>query len=278
MQEIRPWLLRLWTESWRSIPMGSFEDDDEMIAARIEMPLDLFQMHRKVLIRGWEKCSDFRLYHATVCEFAKGIVDWREAERKRKREYRDSKNKQLREISQEKPEEQHKEKSHGTSAGQTRDKCGKTTPSPSPSPSPEERRGAVAPRAKALVQSSESETDQNSEIRGVFEHWKTTNNKPPNAKLTRKRKGKISARLAEGYSAEDLKRAIDGNKASDWHQGKNPNGTVYDDLELILRDSGKVDMFASKASSDQRRQDDRAAFLAGDRDPRTIDGECRHVD
>lgn len=105
--DLRPWLLRLWVESWRSIPVGSFEDDDELVAARIQMPEALFQAHRKTLMRGWVRHSDGNLYHPVITEMVLKITTWRENERERKRLWREK-------------------MSRGTDAGQTRDTTGKT--------------------------------------------------------------------------------------------------------------------------------------------------------
>lgn len=68
--ELRPWLLWLWASAWRQIPMASFPADDELIAARIRMPLTAFQTHKAVLLRGWRKHSDGRLYH----DYLTGVV------------------------------------------------------------------------------------------------------------------------------------------------------------------------------------------------------------
>lgn len=75
----------------------------------------------------------------------------------------------------------------------------------------------------------------------VFEFWKTTM-KHPKAALDDKRKKLIAARLKD-YSVEDLKAAITGCTISPHHMGKNEHGTVYDSIELILRDAGHVDKF-----------------------------------
>lgn len=81
----------------------------------------------------------------------------------------------------------------------------------------------------------------------VFNHWKTVLNHP-RAILDAKRRRLISSRLDEGFLAEDLKVAIDGCKASPWHMGKVPeNSTVYDGLDLILRDAEHIDQFIAKA-------------------------------
>ncbi len=36
--DLRSTLLRLWLESWNEVPAGSWEADDELIAAAIDMP------------------------------------------------------------------------------------------------------------------------------------------------------------------------------------------------------------------------------------------------
>jgi hypothetical protein len=87
--DLKPWLLRLWVESWRSIPVGTFDDDDELIAARIMMPEALFQAHRKTLMRGWVRHSDGLLYHPVITELVINLVTWRDRERDRKRAYRE---------------------------------------------------------------------------------------------------------------------------------------------------------------------------------------------
>lgn len=76
----------------------------------------------------------------------------------------------------------------------------------------------------------------------VFEHWKVIMDHP-RAKLDLARARVIRARLADGYTLEDLCMAVDGNAASAWHQGENDRHTVYDQLSLILRDGEHVERF-----------------------------------
>jgi 5-methylcytosine-specific restriction endonuclease McrA len=73
----------------------------------------------------------------------------------------------------------------------------------------------------------------------VFDHWKTVHGKA-RSKLDDKRRKLIRAAL-KNYSADDLCRCIDGYKRSAWHQGKNDRATVYDDIELFLRDAKQID-------------------------------------
>ena len=81
-----------------------------------------------------------------------------------------------------------------------------------------------------------------SATREVFNYWieKLGHTK---SKFSRDRKGKISARLKEGFSVDELKRAIDGCATSSYHMGDNDNGKVYDNINLIFRNAEKVESF-----------------------------------
>lgn len=76
----------------------------------------------------------------------------------------------------------------------------------------------------------------------VFAYWQQAMNHPQ-AKLDAKRDRAIKARLKDGYTVEQLCKAVDGCKLSPHHMGKNDTSTVYDDIELICRDGPKVDKF-----------------------------------
>lgn len=77
----------------------------------------------------------------------------------------------------------------------------------------------------------------------VFAHWRQVMGKDEHTLLTPKRRALVKARLKEGYSVADLLRAIDGNKASKFHQGENRDKRVYNDFELIFRSAEKVEQF-----------------------------------
>lgn len=80
----------------------------------------------------------------------------------------------------------------------------------------------------------------------VFAYWKATLGHP-DAKLTPKRSRLLGERLRDGYTPEQLRRAIDGCRASEWHMGANDRGEVYDDLSLIMRDGDHVERFIALA-------------------------------
>jgi hypothetical protein len=66
--EIAFYLINLWTASWHELPAGSLEDDDEVLADRAMCEPKRWDRIKEKAMRGWVKCSDGRLYHATVAE------------------------------------------------------------------------------------------------------------------------------------------------------------------------------------------------------------------
>lgn len=76
----------------------------------------------------------------------------------------------------------------------------------------------------------------------VFDHWRQVMGHPQ-AKLDDKRRKAIKAAVKLGYAVDQLRLAIDGCKASPFHQGQNDRGTVYDDLTLIVRSADHIDKF-----------------------------------
>lgn len=77
----------------------------------------------------------------------------------------------------------------------------------------------------------------------IFDHWKKIMNHPK-AKLDNKRKKLITAALKLGYSETELITAVNGCAKSPYHMAQDGrNTTVYDDIELILRDAKHIDQF-----------------------------------
>lgn len=82
-------------------------------------------------------------------------------------------------------------------------------------------------------------------ITDIFQHWQATLNHPK-AKLDKKRKRLLEDAL-KLYSVDDLKQAITGCASSEWHMGKNDRGQIYDGIDLIFRDAGKIEGFMRMA-------------------------------
>lgn len=92
--------------------------------------------------------------------------------------------------------------------------------------------------------SSNSLRESDSGVRTVFDHYRTHHpraHRKPNSKS--KEWKLIKARLAEGFSSEELCLAVDGCHKSAWHMGENERQRKYDSLELIVRDGSHVQQF-----------------------------------
>ena len=117
--EIKPWLLMLWMTAWEQSPCGSLPATDELVAARIGMPMKTFAKHRVCLMRGWWLADDGRLYHDTLVERVIEMMGAKDKERTRKAAYRARMDADRTAASHGGPD-----LSHGTTTGQPRDSHG----------------------------------------------------------------------------------------------------------------------------------------------------------
>ena len=283
-------LLRLWMECWNEVPAGSWEDDDEIIAAAIDMPIRLFQAHRDQLMRGWYLAADGRLYHPVIAEMVMAMVEKRRDIAKRVRDHRERR----KSSSQSAPKP---ELSPVSNDGVTRYQ---PVSNAQEQEQEQEQEELKLPRsANALVESALGGHDLEPEkpggatdpppdaakpvvlasvaVRSVFDYWREVM-EHPNAVLDNKRSRAIAGRLKHGYSVEQLKRAVDGCRASPWHQGQNDRHQVYDDIELICRDAKRVEAFLTKAEVvSQHQRDEQRELDAWLNEGACIEGEFRHV-
>ena len=109
----RPLLLMIWFVAWQQTPCGSLPQNDELIAARIGLDADELKQNREILMRGWEKASDGRLYHPVVSEMVIEMLSRKARESNRKAAYREKM----------RGGNVH-DSSHGTTTGQTRESDG----------------------------------------------------------------------------------------------------------------------------------------------------------
>ncbi len=76
----------------------------------------------------------------------------------------------------------------------------------------------------------------------IFDFWKIHFKKSKLVKLDKKREIAIGAAIHD-YGMENCRKAIMGCSYSDFHMGRNKRQTVYNDIELILRDSPHIEDF-----------------------------------
>jgi hypothetical protein len=60
--------INLWGASWREVPAGSLENDEDVLADAAMCSSERWAKVRNNVMRGWYLFSDGRLYHRTVCE------------------------------------------------------------------------------------------------------------------------------------------------------------------------------------------------------------------
>jgi hypothetical protein len=84
-------------------------------------------------------------------------------------------------------------------------------------------------------------------VKEVFQHWQTVMSSP-RSKLGDDRKKQI-AKALKTYSVEELKKAITGCSMTPFNMGDNDQKTKYNGLDLILRNSEKIDKFISHADN-----------------------------
>jgi len=109
----RQQLLMFWFVAWQQTPCGSMPDSDELIAVRIGLDAEEFERSRAILLRGWERAGDGRLYHPVVSEMVLEMLARKSREANRKAAYREKMK-----------AENVPDLSRGTGNGQTRDSTG----------------------------------------------------------------------------------------------------------------------------------------------------------
>lgn len=80
------------------------------------------------------------------------------------------------------------------------------------------------------------------DVTEVFEHWRSVMGKSKRTVLDNNRKRLIKKALSS-YSLNDVKAAITGCSLSPHHMGRNDRNTVYNGLDLILRNAEKIEQF-----------------------------------
>ena len=114
------------------------------------------------------------------------------------------------------------------------------------------------PRSRSRDRSRTQEQDNSlvdetsAAARKVFEHWCSTMAKS-RAFFDRRRLRTVVARLHDGFSVEQLCKAIDGCRADSWSMGDNDRRTAYNDLSLICRDAAHVEKFMGFADHPPQR-------------------------
>lgn len=88
---------------------------------------------------------------------------------------------------------------------------------------------------------------QRDQVEEIFDYWREVMSSPRSV-LDAKRKKAIERALKDGYSVDDLKRAILGCSMTPHNMGQNDRGQKYNGIELIFRSADQIDRFITNAS------------------------------
>lgn len=125
----------------------------------------------------------------------------------------------------------------------------KRTPTPNPSTNPKDQ---VPPLVELTLVEPPVPPPVANPNHVVFCLWRETTGHLK-ARLDGKRNRTIGRALRE-YPFDDVCDAIRGWTQSSWHRGQNPDGRVYDSLELILRDAEHLERFRDLERYGPQRQ------------------------
>jgi hypothetical protein len=106
-----------------------------------------------------------------------------------------------------------------------------------------------------VAETPQNRTEQNrtdTPVQRVFDHWRKEFDHPK-AQLDTKRTKVITDAL-KAYPESDLLASISGYKKSPYHMGKNETKTVYDAIDLFLRDAKRIDAGLAFAKTGEREE------------------------
>ncbi len=101
---------------------------------------------------------------------------------------------------------------------------------------------------KLSIASTPPENNLSKDVQAVFLYWQQIM-KHPQAKLDKKRKGKIEAALKLGFNFDQLKQAIDGCANTPFNMGVNDRSQKYDSIDLIFRDAEHIERFIAASGN-----------------------------
>lgn len=86
-------------------------------------------------------------------------------------------------------------------------------------------------------------------VQEVFAHWVSVCRSHGRRPVLDDKRRRVIAKAVASHGVDTCKAAIDGCKASAWHQGANPRAKTYDEITLILRDAEHIEGFADTADT-----------------------------
>jgi uncharacterized phage protein (TIGR02220 family) len=95
------------------------------------------------------------------------------------------------------------------------------------------------------------------DVMEVALYWRSKTKRDSRTELTQKRLSTIRARLRSGWSVVDCKKAVDACCQSAWHNGDNPSGVKYNDVQHIFSPE-QIEKWVSAKTTQQAVEQDAA--------------------
>lgn len=120
---------------------------------------------------------------------------------------------------------------------------------------------SLIPYPDSLILIPDTQTKETSaKASDIFDYWVKVMSKTGNVIFSDKRKKLVKDRLKDGYSVEDIKKAIDNCSVTPWNTGSNPQNKRFDDLELICRTGEKLEQFRDNDPLENKKVDAHSGF------------------
>jgi hypothetical protein len=263
-------LVLLMAQAWRQQPAMTLPDNDTQLAAMAGFGRDVagWVVIRPEVLGDWYLASDGRWHHLEFGGWALQAWDSkqktdRSSEKQRERALVGVARRQAAAAVGAPPAV-----GHGLapaqpyeSTGESEQKVHEQTPERekdrSPSPEGSKLPPSVVPSSSRADQNTGTKEDSQSvsevdPVLVIFEHWKQKTDRPGQLFLKARRRV-IQARLDEGFSVDDICRAIDHAAQDDFYQGRTAKSPHRSDtLDVICGSADRIIRLASKNSAPPR--------------------------
>lgn len=223
-------LMTLWMQSWHQVPAGSLPASDAVLARLAMCDMTTWTRIKSAALAGWTIAEDGRYHHGVIGEKA---VECDEARAKKLA---------FAQI----------QRAKGIASAAAR-ALGKPAEAKPAKAAPVTMERDVDPRQlDVFIDSpagsvSEVKAEKKDRVAEIFDYYKEVM-QSQRSKLDAKRRKLIDMRLKEGYTVEELMLAIDGCRANPFNMGDNDRHTLFNSIELILRDAKHIDDFIKEAT------------------------------
>lgn len=259
--EQRGWYIQLLAESWESEPQGTLPNDDALlrvlagantcstdVAERWDFVIKQFKKRGQLVYneRLMDEVVRQEENRQKKREAGKASAEARQQQREAfKTQHLTTKRHRNRRST---PVQQVYQQNGNTTSTEGQQNSTLLSSSSSSLPIPliekEKHKSIVVPASPDTTGEKDSRS-RSAQAGEIFEYWKRERGRNHQTIFDDKRKRAVEARLKAGYDVDFIKQAIRGIKHDPHCMGENDAKKIYDDLELICRDSTHLEGYAA---------------------------------